>query len=115
MVKKVHREKKKIYIYAYPKEQEKLDESQQEIYVLFFNAEGNEIIKVGDTLKISGYLDGQYKAIKDEDKENFEKDKKNTFVFIESYSGIIVDLNTAVFTYNYDRYPAIHVYKWKKK
>ena len=115
VVKKVHREKKKIYIYAYPKEQEKLDESQQEIYVLFFNAEGNEIIKVGDTLKISGYLDGQYKAIKDEDKENFEKDKKNTFVFIESYSGIIVDLNKAVFTYNYDRYPAIHVYKWKKK
>lgn len=115
VVKKVHREKKKIYIYAYPKEQEKLDESQQEIYVLFFNAEGNEIIKAGDTLKISGYLDGQYKAIKDEDKENFEKDKKNTFVFIESYSGIIVDLNKAVFTYNYDRYPAIHVYKWKKK
>lgn len=115
VVKKVHREKKKIYIYAFPKEQEKLDEAQQEIYVLFFNVESNEVFKSGDTLKISGYLDGQYKTIKDEDIENFEKNKEKTDTLTEGYSGIRIDLNKAVFTYNYDRYPALHVYKWKKK
>ena len=115
VVKDVLRIGKKIYIYAAPQGQEKLPEEQQEIYVLFFNADGDEIIKAGDTLKVSGYLDGQYKTIKDEDRTLFEKQKKKTHTLVESYSGIKIDLSQVVFTYDYDIYPAIHVYKWKKK
>lgn len=110
VVKEVLRSGKKIYINAYIQ-----GKSSDEEYVLFFNAEGDEFIRKGDVLKVSGYFDGQYKVLKDEEKELYEKQQKKKYYLNDRYSGVKVDLNQAVFTYTYDAYPAIHVYKWKKK
>ena len=115
VVKEVIRIGKKLYLISYPKDQADLDESQQELYTLFFNSSDDEIIKSGDIIKVSGYLDGQYKKIKDEDKESYYQNEDKQYVLSEKNSGIKVDYSQTVFTYEYDIYPAIHVFKRKKK
>ena len=110
VVKEVLRSGKKIYIFA-----NIYDSDSEEEYVLFFNADGDNIIREGDVIKASGYYDGQYKAIKDEEKELFENQEKRKETYYDRYSGVKIDFSRAVFTYEYNTYPAIHVYKWKKK
>ena len=115
IIKGVVRSGKKIYIQAFPEDQKDREESLREIYTLFFNSEGNEILKAGEVIKVSGYMDGQYKVLKEEEKQRYNKQEDRTGSVADGNSGIWIDLNQTIFTYDYDRYPAIHVYKWKKK
>lgn len=115
IIKDIIRSGKKIYIQAFPEDQKDREESLREIYTLFFNAEGDEILKAGEVIKVSGYMDGQYKVIKEEEKIRYNKQEKKNGSVADGNSGIWIDLNQTIFTYEYDRYPAIHVYKWKKK
>ena len=110
VVKDVLRTGKKIYLFAYIK-----GESKDEIYVLFFSANGNEVFKEGDVVKVSGYLDGQYKKINDKDKDLYDKQTNKKYYLNDRYSGVKIDLSQTVFTYDYEMYPAVHVYKWKKQ
>ena len=104
IVDSVMRTGKKVYVVSTP-------EGKEDKYVLFFNASESECLKNGDRIKISGYMDGQYKVLKEKENDNANNKKR----YSDKNSGFEIDMEQVVYTYDYDVYPAIHISKWKKK
>ena len=92
LIQEVFRMDEKLYMRAVPKDSEKDEE-----YVLVYKETEDTILLEGDTVKVKGYYDGQYKELSQDNPDYVE--------ILKEPGGSDTDIRT----FRYDFCPAIHV------